>query len=696
MSDAREGSGRDRRALVEGGLVVLWGIALVAGFVLEHSSLSLASSAAEAPTDGPGALAAILAALRSLVAATSILGAAMGYGGLVVRLGFGSLGFGRVADRCGELMLGGGVMAIAVFGLGHAHLLKTIPSFLLVGIGLAALGFGRLKVADTPAPRLERARHALRFDPIAALAFTGVAIAFLLAFVIALAPPTARDALVYHLATPKAYVVANGIIETPWNVLSYSPFATEMLFTLGLVVGPDTTTNLVHLGFGVALVVFVFVVGRRTTDSVRWAAVASVIVASVPSVIWNAGIAHNEMWLGLALTIACLSIGKWFETREDRLLLWCGAAMGVALSGKHTAMLLAPILALVVLLRVRSLERSEQNRTLRMAVVAGLVAIVFPLPWYVQNVARTQNPLYPFFWNLFPTQSSVWEATRAEYLEQYVRQSYGQPGGFATWLWLPWDVSIRAQNDVAPLFDGVLGPVFLFLAPQIAIVILRSATPTWLRVATIVAASFLVIWATQSQQIRFLLPVLPVIALAGATSLASMREVWPRWALGLTLAVMLALNLAVATAEVAWTAPQRPVFGLESRDSYLTRRLPYYSFYIRLNRELGPSQRVLLVNMRNDGYYLDVPYVSDSVFEDFTVGRIVNEAATASDVRAGIERLGATHILAREDILYDPRFSPFNDEAATSRWSTFLQSSTNRLESRDGMSLYALKERNTK
>lgn len=701
MAEARHESGSGWRGHVALALLALWGLSLIVAYVAAQPSGALSfarafEAAAAAPSDGPGLVVALGAALRAILVAVAILASAIGFGSLISSLGLGSLGLGPWPDRCAELMLGSGVLAVAVFGLGHAGLMTIVPAALLIAAGWVALivSIRNGLRSREPDPGFEPSARAL--DPVVIVSVAGIAVALLLALVTALAPPTARDALAYHLAAPKAYIAANGIVELPWSVHTYLPFATEMLFTLGLLVGPDASPNLVHLGLGVAVVVLVVVTTLRVTHSPRWAATAGLVFASVPSVIWNAGIAHNEMWMALAVSIAALAVGRWWETGEARLLVWTGAAVGVALAAKHTALLLAPILAIVVLLRIRTLPKHDQSRTFLGAVGAGCVALAFPLPWYAQNIARTGNPLFPYFWNLFPTHSPVWDAPRAEVFEAYLRLSYGQHDGVLSWLRLPWDVSVRAQNDVTSLFDGVVGPVFLFVAPLLIVGLRRSGVPDWLRIAAAVAIASAAIWPTQSQQIRFLVPILPVLTIAGIAAIADISAWWPSrrvadWTLSALLSGMVALSLSIAAIDVLSAAPHRAVFGLESQESYLRRRLAYFPFYERLNRELGPQDRVLLVNMRNDGYYLDVPFVSDSVLEDYSVGRIANGAASAEAVRDAVRGLGITHVLVREDILLDPRFTPFDDARAAARWTGFLEAHARRLEARDGTALYALK-----
>jgi len=674
--------------------------ALLAGYVASHPELlrlgdAVVGFGSAGAGDGPGLVHALASAVAGIAAAAAILAAALGFGRIVFHAVLGPIGLGLVLDWCASLVAGAGILALLTFACGHAGLLTRPAAWSLVAAGCLALVAVEVSRRHADGPPEEAPGGGTRLPPVAWIATGGMALAALLALVVALAPPTARDALAYHLAAPKAYIAANAIVELPWSVHSYLPFATEMLFTLGLLTGPETTPNLLHLCFGVACAALVASLTWRLTGSPLWTALAALSFAAAPSVIWNAGIAHNEMWMTLAVSVAAIALGRWWETRAPRLLVWAAVGVGVALAAKHTALLLVPIVGVVVLVRLRSESGAGQVRALAAASVAALAGLVVPLPWYVQNAVRTGNPVYPYFWNVFPTHSPVWDGHRAEVFEAYLRLSYGQGPGVLAWLTLPFDVSIRAQNDVIALFDGVIGPAFLCLGIVAASGLARSGAPAWLRVAGAVAGANAVVWSTQSQQLRFLLPILPIVTVAGVWSLSILTSGRSGARALATAAVALlggtaAVNLAIAAVEIGSVSPAAAILGRESRESYLRRKLAYFELYERLNRELGPDGRVLLVNMRNDGYLLDVPFVSDSVLEDYTVGRIVNEAASVGEVRDGIRRLGATHILVREDILLDHRYTPFVDRASRSRWTGFLAAHARRMAGKDGMALYAL------
>jgi hypothetical protein len=505
-----------------------------------------------------------------------------------------------------------------------------------------------------------------------ALAAVGVAAASTLA--IALAPPTARDALAYHLAVPKAYLAAGAIVELPANVYSYLPFAAEMLYSWAMLFGSSTAPAVVHSIVGGATAAVLYAYGERLGGAPRWGALAAAMYATVPSVSWTAGLAHNETFRCLAVTLAVVGVGEWFASGRSGSIVWAGVGVGLALGVKHTELVLLPALALVILVRLRGLALAERRAAAKAALVAACVAAVLPLPWYLQNVGWTGDPLYPYLWGLFPTHSAAWTAERAADFENYLRQTYGNHGLVGQFR-LPFDVSLLGQDDVPRRFDGVLGPAFLLVAPAAAWLALdrRSSLSVVWRVAAALCALGFVAWASQSQQVRFLLALAPAAALVSVAALASGgigRRVARVLLVG--VAAVVASNMLVLGAGVVAANPIAVAAGLEPRDAYLRRRLGYTDAYAALEA-LPPPVRVMLVDMRNDTFYLDVPSVSDYVFEDATIGRVVNAASSPEDVAAALRALGVTHLLVRHDILLDPNLTPFLTEAALTRYRDFLR-----------------------
>ena len=98
-------------------------------------------------------------------------------------------------------------------------------------------------------PSLEQVWNNERTNPlfhkfnISVLAFL-----ILLALILAMAPPVKTDALVYHLAIPKAYLENHGIINLPNSMYSFFPLLFEMIFLFAMTFGVESLPALCGLG----------------------------------------------------------------------------------------------------------------------------------------------------------------------------------------------------------------------------------------------------------------------------------------------------------------------------------------------------------------------------------------------------------------------------------------------------------------
>jgi hypothetical protein len=176
-------------------------------------------------------------------------------------------------------------------------------------------------------------------------------------------------------------------------------------------------------------------------------------------------------------------------------------------------------------------------------------------------------------------------------------------------------------------------------------------------------------WLFSSQQVRYLLPILPVLAVgicAAAQAISREKKALSAvWQFSL-----IASALAALVTGAAWflqKAPLRVVLGGESRDAYLARNVDYYPYYQVLNTETPPDSRVWLINMRRDTYNLDRLYFSDYLFEDWTLRKMVWEARSTADLKAKARERGFNYVLVRHDFLFDYDRSTLVDDKKSRR-----------------------------
>jgi len=74
--------------------------------------------------------------------------------------------------------------------------------------------------------------------------------------------------------------------------------------------------------------------------------------------------------------------------------------------------------------------------------------------------------------------------------------------------------------------------------------------------------------------------------------------------------------------------------------------------------------------MRNYGYYLDVPWTGDFVFERYRLEKLLDGGAEGAAIGAFFATAGATHIMVNRAPLDDPRRGL--DASARARFDDFL------------------------
>ncbi len=566
-----------------------------------------------------------------------------------------------VSSRC----LFGAVLSSAVWmGLGVVHLYGewTAVIALVTGIGLGGLAIRRVAPPRSAAPPMAVAG---RF----AVVLTSAVMT--LSLIAALAPPTARDALFYHFALPKAYIIAGGGVVVPYNMATFYPQGVEMQVVWAMLLGrlvslqaAEAAAGAVVFAFAPLLALITYGWAREQRVEPVWASIAALMVVSIPTVYDVAGSGYVDLALAAYTALAVHAVGRWWSTLDPRWMAPMAFGVAGTMSIKLIAGFLVLTLAVVVLVRaamVTAAERVTRQRVLVSGAGALTLGGLIAAPWYLRTWIRTGSPVFPFYLNIWPGEAPGWDVERSR-LYQSLLATYGDPRHVIDYILAPVRLAVSAQPDQTAHFDGVLGIAFLFALPVLVWALVRRELETELRIALMISSALCLFWLFSSQQIRLLLPALPGLAVVMAGSgMAAEHAAGRRWLRWLFVAAATA-TLPVILAWFATLDPLRVVLGGESRSAYLARRLDYYPYYELINDRLTPTDRVWLVNMRRDSYHIDRPYFSDFVFEDYTLAQYVREAHSADDVLARARAAGITHVLVRHDVLLDYEKSPIVDD----------------------------------
>lgn len=496
----------------------------------------------------------------------------------------------------------------------------------------------------------------------------------------AILPPLAVDELIYHLAVPKEILEAGGSVHFLDNIYAYFPQFGEMLFLFGLGVSGEIAARLFHTVFGFLLALALFGFSRRyfSAPVAIWPVI---LFLSVPSVMVILPWAYVDLMFAFYAFSTLILLLEFFETRRIRWVVLSGIMAGGALATKYTG--LQFLLLLVLLLLGEHLFARRKGLPAAALVLVG-VALPIVIPYLWRNWQLTGWPLFPFEFGPLALRPEInWEPRRASLFMVWLSR-YGGSGVTPTGsvsvsdsLAAPLLVFVKGRFNDPQLYDGIVGPIF-FLAP---LALWRRKQAAAITTLGLFALLFLLYWGFTIRQVRFLIPVLPLLSflvIAGVTGIRS-RLVY------LVIGIFAAASVAVAVKTVLDQKPIAFWFGRESRDEYLGRRLIGYSIYQAANRELGPEDRLYLVNMRNFGYYLEPDWRGDFIFEFYRLERLLS--STDDDLGDFFRSQKITHLLIDEGITYSA-FALLPDQQR--KLSAFLSRHAALLQRVKGQALYQL------
>ena len=495
-----------------------------------------------------------------------------------------------------------GILHSAVAGL----LLWSLGGLLLAAAGgltpvpLAVLG-ALLMLGWLARPRLVVPRP----PPLVALALLVVLVPGLIE---ALAPPTDTDELYYHLGLPKKMLDAAALVGGVLDPSGNRPLLVHLPMTTMLALGGETAPRLLHLATTLGVVGATASLGRRHLGPGA-GETAALLLAGSWSFTRGAGVLGTDMPAALAV-LAALDAGL----RGHRTAMTLAAA--TALGAKYTA---SGAIAGVFL---------AARLPLRARLLAGIGALALVSPWWVRNLLTGVHPLFPFAgWpDLFPFQ----------YLDKY-----GAGRDLAALLMLPWNVVMSAEID-SFRFLGRVTPSLLALAPAAAWAAWGRGTVCRLLV---VSVTLCLAWATGPHLLRFLLPGLPILALAagaGATRLlvCGRSGTLALAAVALTGLLALPANLGPVLSHAGDRV--RAATGTESRDAFLTRLVPSWPAIRWANQHL-PADATVAVLYNWQGYLIERPTRLGSVEDHIPVRhwQLTHHEESLSRLRAE----GVTHVL---------------------------------------------------
>ncbi len=607
---------------------------------------------AHKPLD-PTVIARLGGALLDVLAAALL---ALCGGGLGRRLlpWLGSVGLSRAERVALEGVVGLGALSLLALLAGLVGLYRAAAFWaLLAGLLLfnrGALAGWAADLRGITGTLMGRMAGSHLTPPFTRMLLAFSAVMLLLALLHALTPPTAFDALNYHLVGPARYLAAGAVTAQPDNHFLGFPQGVEILFGVAMgLFGRETAAAPLHYLYGLLGLLAVGGLTRRYAG-IEAGALAAALLLSAYSLWLLFGWAYVDLAL-LAYGAAAL-VGA-AALREDagdarRWALLLGVLAGFALGVKYTAVGLAGALALLLVLKGihhRGTEEKKKRwvcrgglarsayilpdrvgRALTTVLIFGAAAGAVFLPWALKGLLLYQNPVYPFAFG-----GLNWDAGRAA---TFSTTGLGLLGTERAWQLavLPFAATVFGVEK-GEGFSFSAGPWLLTTPFLLALTWgglnaeARRLARTGLALAVPLLAFWLVMAATSGigAQTRLMLMALPAAAVLGALGIRGMAG-WPRKPLNLLFVAraLLTLTLAFTLLDAARETVSKQVapylMGTISREQYRAANIvPGGATYTHMAAGLAElpagSQIRLLFEPRTYDCPRDMTCLGDMLFD---------------------------------------------------------------------------------
>jgi hypothetical protein len=552
--------------------------------------------------------------------------------------GWGNLGLKRLPALSTlemiffPIALGLGCLSMLMIGLGVLHAWVHAGGWMLILGGIFISGPWIRTLRDRLSKETAQPVATLSFLP--AIAILGGA---LLSLLLALAPITYYDSLVYHYALPAAYLRAHHWVALPGLIYSAFPQNLEMLWTLGLLIGDDTVANLLAWSLSVLLIGAVVSLARRFLDE-HVGLIAGALLAVMPAFLFLSSGGYVDVGLTLYSFLAFYTAMLSRQKSGDVWSLYSGLFAGLAIGIKYTGAVPAVLIGLILIYR-----RDSIRPTL---IYVGSLAVIL-MPWLIKNVLFVGNPIFPFFYHWGINAMNPWlNQAAAGYFsgisEYYSRSPWQLPG-------VVWNAAVNGLQfgrgmDVLGDFGWIVLIAFLpalWLAPRQRLTVKRL----WL-----FALGYMVLWGFSRPVLRFLLPLSPILALLVACGWTDgiLKQPAPvRWLARGFLTCFVISGLLLFFYATSYLSSWGVALGFEDKASYLSRHLNYYPAALFINSGTPVDSHVYVMGDQR-GYYYERDIRITPVFSDNPLTRWTNEASDAHTLRQQLMKEGITHLVVNK------------------------------------------------
>lgn len=486
--------------------------------------------------------------------------------------------------------LGFGALGWLAFPLGVTGHLTPTGLWLLVALPLPGLWFLRHT-------SINREWHRPSWTT---LALVGLLVAVAIGDLAeALTPPADADTLAYHFYLPKLFLREGAIVFVPRAVDGAVPLLPQMTYALAFGLGGERAATLWCFVSGWGAAALAYSVARRYL-SVSCSLALALLLQTTPAMLYGAGTGQVEARIAMFSLLGAVCVADSWPRPAWRHAVLAGLAAGFYAASKYPGLLFIGVAGAAILLSPGGARKS---------VAFGAGALLAGFQWYAWNAAHSGDPLFPALYGFIPYLSdSLWNAAQQAYLNDTMLASEKVLPANVFWLFA---YPVMATLFPSPFFEA--GRTGLGILPLIALPFAlggfwagrREPAARFATILAALAAVYYALWFLfgPSQRVRHLLPILPVLFVAGGCLIGLLKPAWQRpiaAAVAVTLVIQLAGQVIFARKNIEF------LLAGATREAFLRKSVSGYAAAEWANTHLKPSDRVFVAE-RQLNYLFDMP-----------------------------------------------------------------------------------------
>jgi hypothetical protein len=561
-----------------------------------------------------------------------------------------------------------GLLALAGLGISFLVFEKVLklrlPAGFMLGVGLGFLGLivflmGALHLLH---PNLIRALVSILALPGIIFSFARsrslkigganlgeilIVILFAIPVLMVLVHPTYfYDALYYHLALPRQYLLRNSIAPIPSISYSYFPEIAEMIYLAGLAVSGQVAAQMINFLFWISIILLgrelfaeLFGVDRKIFSTVS--------LLALPIFCYISFLISNDIIVGFFILAGAYVLIKEELSLKNRAILF-GLTVGLACSVKLNAylyMLFPQTLWLVYLI-----FKQDRKQFLKTAAASLAGFIIICAPFWTRNVISTGNPLFPALTSMMggplseeQSKAIAHDAHAAEWSSTLVKEVFSIPHEF---VYFPVQSKSSGMDKTRTLPFPLIGAVL----PAGLLLLLLKKPENKLIPVLIYCLAFYLLWALSFRLARFAMGLwimLAVLSAGGFSMLWQKGKPYNSLAVRAThiaFFVGLVLALLAGARTNGWNMLTRRL----SAQEYLRKissvhpvQMGAYPVYEWLNRNSGADEQTALLGPTSF-FYLERKALANSYIDENPLIQMFNLGKSPEEVCMflGREKIG--------------------------------------------------------